>query len=327
MPQPDDLPDKSRLTVHFAHSSYRLAERFVLRATGIRHFQTWTSIETRARIGEADVAVLSGLWRADLLGRAARLRFIQVSAAGYNQFDLAALGARHIRLASGTGINTNAVSEHAMALILAFTRHLPGARDNQHKRFWRPIISDLSRREEELGGKTVLVYGLGGIGSRLARLARAFDMHVIGIKRDTTRHDGAAHEVHPPEMLDTLLPQADFVVLTCPLTEETRHLIDSATLERMSASSYLINVARGACVDENALIEALQAGAIAGAGIDTTDEEPLAPDSPLWAFDNALITPHSAGETRRYEDNVIDLLLENLERLWRGEPTLVNQIV
>ncbi len=327
MPQPNDLPDKSRLTVHFAHSSYRLAERFILRATGIRHFQTWTPEETSARIGEADVAVLSGLWRADLLERSARLRFIQVSAAGYNQFDLAALAARHIRLASGAGINTNAVSEHAMALILAFTRRLPGARDNQHKRFWRPIVSDLSRREEELGGKTLLVYGLGGIGSRLARLARAFDMHVVGIKRDTTRHDGSADEVHPPVMLHRLLPRADFVVLTCPLTEETRHVIDRDALERMPESSYLVNVARGACVDESALIEALLAGGIAGAGIDTTGEEPLAADSPLWAFDNVVITPHSAGETRRYEDNVIDLLLENLDRLWRGERTLVNEVV
>ncbi len=322
-----EFPPKPDVTVHFAHVSYRLAERFERRQTGVKHFQTWTVEDTLSRIGEADAAVMSGFWQSVLLARAPRLRFIQVCAAGYDRFDLAEIKARGIRVANGTGVNRNAVSEHAMALVLAFSRQIHACRDNQSRRHWRGMISDLSSREEELGDKSMLIYGLGGIGSRLALLARAFGMRVIGIKRDPSSHDGSAHEVHAPDRFHGLLPEADFVVLTCPLTPETRHLIDARALAAMPARCRLINVARGGCVDETALVSALEKGRIAGAGIDTTAQEPLPENSPLWDLENVILTPHTGGETRRYEDNVIDLLLENLQRLWRGERKLVNEII
>jgi phosphoglycerate dehydrogenase-like enzyme len=124
-----------------------------------------------------------------------------------------------------------------------------------------------------------------------------------------------------------VLPLADFVALTCPLTPQTEGLINARAFAAMKPSAYLINVARGKVVDEAALVDALQTGRIAGAGLDCTVEEPLPAASALWDIPNALITPHTAGETRRYEDNVIDLLLENLDRLWRGEQELKNGIV
>jgi D-2-hydroxyacid dehydrogenase (NADP+) len=127
--------------------------------------------------------------------------------------------------------------------------------------------------------------------------------------------------------LREVLPQADIVALTCPLTPQTEKLINADALAAMKPSAYLINVARGRVVDEPALISALNSGWIAGAALDCTVEEPLPESSPLWNFDNVLITPHTAGETRRYEDNVLDILLENLERLWRGDTELKNQIV
>ena len=321
------FPSHSTLTIQFAHVAYRLAERFALRDTSVNHFQTWNAEDTLARIGEADVLVLSGLWNDLLLAPASRLQFIQVPAAGYDQFGLEALKTRGVRLANGAGVNKNAVSEHALALILSFTRHLHTGRDRQHERHWRGMISDLSMREDELLGKTLLIYGLGEIGSRLAKLGRALDMRVIGVKRDTANHDGSCHEVCPPGDFPALLPGADFVVLTCPLTAETANLIDTKALEAMSPDAYLINVARGGCVDQPALVKALEDSQIAGAGIDTTTEEPLPGDSPLWGFENVVLTPHTAGETRRYEDNVIDILLDNLERLWNGETTLVNQVI
>ena len=117
------------------------------------------------------------------------------------------------------------------------------------------------------------------------------------------------------------------MALTCPLTDETERLIDGSTLARMRPSASLVNVARGRCVDEAALIEALRAGRIVGPRWIRTVEEPLTESSPLWAMPNVLITPHTAGETRRYEDNVIDILLENLDRLWQGEQTLRNQVI
>jgi len=133
--------------------------------------------------------------------------------------------------------------------------------------------------------------------------------------------------VCPMAELKPLLPEADFVALTCPLTEETEKLLDAEALGQMKPSAYLVNVARGRVVDETALVEALAARRIAGAGIDVTVEEPLAPNSPLWGMEHVLLTPHTAGETRHYEDNVIEILRDNLGRLWRGEAQLRNQVI
>src|SRR5262245_58270604 len=144
-----------------------------------------------------------------------------------------------------------AVAQHAMALILALTRQLHLAHDNQVRRYWRGMVSDLSQREDELGGKTLLVVGLGRIGSRLATLARCFGMRVVATKRDASTGADAADAVFAQDRLIDVLPQADIVALTCPLTPQTERLIG-------------------------------------------------APASPLWGLDNALITPHTGGETRRY---------------------------
>ena len=189
------------------------------------------------------------------------------------------------------------------------------------------MISDSTQREDELSGKTLLIIGLGGIGSRLAQLAKAFGLRVIGIKRNPATGGEAADSVHALTDLKTLLPEADFVVLTCPLNAETEKVIDADALSRMKRSAYLVNVARGRCVDELALIKALQDQMIAGAAIDVTVEEPLPATSALWGLSNVLITPHTAGETRKYEDNLLDILVENLNRLWRGELSLWNEIV
>ena len=173
----------------------------------------------------------------------------------------------------------------------------------------------------------MLIYGLGAIGTRLAKLARAFGMRVIGIKRDVTQGNDAVDELHPPEALLSLLPACDFVVLTCPLTPETRGLIGAAQFDAMKPSAILINVARGPCVDEAQLIEALRKGLIAGAGIDVTETEPLDAASPLWGFDNVILTPHTAGETQAYEENVLDILQDNLKRLAAGRRDLLKGIV
>jgi phosphoglycerate dehydrogenase-like enzyme len=321
------LPPKDELVICFAHVAYRLHERFSALGTGIRSFAVRDSESLEARMGEADVLVISGLWQNGLLDRAQKLRLIQAIGAGTDQFPREELARCGIRLASARGVNYRAVAEHAMALILALSRRLPEARDNQTGRVWRGMIGDPSRREDELGGKTLLVVGLGQIGGRLAQLARPFDMRVIGLRRSPAAGRGAADAVHAMSELASLLPAADFVALTCPLTRETENLIDAKALARMKASAYLVNVARGRVVDETALIEALAAGHIAGAGLDVTAEEPLAANSPLWVMAQVLITPHTAGETSRYEDNVIEILRDNLDRLWRGKEELRNQVV
>jgi phosphoglycerate dehydrogenase-like enzyme len=321
------IPAADKIVVCFAHVAYRLHERFAALDTGISSFAVRDPETLLDRVGEADVLVISGLWQNPLLDRAKRLCFIQSIGAGTDQFPREELAQRGIRLASARGVNARAVAEHAMALILALSRRLPEARDNQKKHVWRGMIGDLAQREDELGGKTLLIVGLGDIGGRLARLAKAFDMHVIGLRRNPAPGSAAADAVHPMDEFNALLPGADYVVLTCPLTRETENLVDVHALERFKPTAYFVNVARGRVVDEAALIAALAAGRIAGAGIDVTAEEPLAPTSPLWAMEHVLITPHTAGETRRYEDNVIEILRDNLGRLWRGEPQLRNQVV
>ncbi len=321
------IPSREEITIAFGHVAYQLAEAFARRDLGINHFQVWNAEDLVARAGEADVVVASGLWSNDLLDTAPRIRFVQSASAGMDKFDADRFRANSVRLASGQGANERAVAEHAMALILSLTRLIPEACANQHAKTWRGMISDPTIREDELGGKTMLIVGMGRIGSRLATLAKVFDINVVAVKRDPSRGGEAAHEVHAQEKLHELLPNADIVVLTCPLTPETENLINADALAAMKPSAHLINVARGKVVDEPALISALQSGQIAAAGIDCTVEEPLPEGSPLWSIENALITPHTAGETRRYEDNVVDILMDNLERMWRGETELRNQVV
>jgi len=321
------LPPNEKLVICFAHVAYQLHERFSAVDTGIDSFAVRDPETLENGVGQADVLVISGLWHNGLLDRASKLRFIQAIGAGTDQFPLEELKMRGIRLASARGVNYRAVAEHAMALILALSRRLPEARDNQAKRVWRGMIGDLSGREDELGGKTLLVVGLGQIGGRLAELAKAFDMRVVGLRRNPAAGRGAADSVHAMGELKSFLPEADFVALTCPLTEETDKLVDAEALARMKPSAYLVNLARGRVVDEEALVEALATRRIAGAAIDVTVEEPLAPNSPLWRMEHVLLTPHTAGETRRYEDNVIEILRDNLGRLRRGEEPLRNQVI
>jgi phosphoglycerate dehydrogenase-like enzyme len=321
------LPARDRLTICFAHVAYRLGERFALRNTGIKSFEVRSLDELSSRIKEADVLLVSGLWRNEMIAHAPRLAFIQSISAGLDQYSRDALRAAGIRLASAQGANERAVAEHAIALILALARKLPQGRDNQAAGKWRGMISEIAAREDELGGKTLVIVGMGRIGSRLATLAKAFDMRVIGVKRDTAKGRGAADEVVAQAKMLDVLPQADFVALTCPLTAETTNLIDARALAAMKRSAYLINVARGRVVDEPALAAALEKGVIAGAALDCVWEEPLPAPSTLWRVPNVFITPHTAGETQRYEDNVLDLLMENLARLARGETELKNGVV
>ena len=321
------LPPRDQLTLCFAHAAYRLGERFALRDTGMNWFEVRTLDELQARIASVDVLLVSGLWRNELIAAAPRLAFIQSISAGTDQYSREALRAAGIRAASAQGANERAVAEHAIALILAMARQIPQSRDNQAAKKWRGMIGDLSKREDELGGKTLVIVGLGRIGSRLATLAKAFDLRVIGVRQDSSRGAGAADTVVREDGLLDALALADFVALTCPLTPRTTNLIDAKALAAMKPSSFLVNVARGKVVDEPALVEALGQQRIAGAALDCAWEEPLPVTSALWAMPNVLITPHSAGETRRYEDNVIDLLMENLERMGRGEEVLKNQFV
>ena len=321
------FPKKEDLTICFAHAAYRMKDRFDLRRTGIRSFEVRAYDDLVKRIGEADVVLASGMWKNDLVPHAGKLKFVQSISSGMDQYSKELLGARGIRLASAAGVNARAVAEHAIALILAVYRRLPEARDNQHRKAWRGMLGDLSQREDEIGGKTLLVVGMGRIGSHLATLARAFGMKVIGIRRDPAQGANGADEIHAMGDLVKLVPRADIVALTCALTPETTGLMGKAAFAAMKPSGVFVNVARGKVADEAALVETMAAGRIWAAALDVTADEPLPAASPLWTLPNVFVTPHTAGETRAYEDNVLDILMENLDRLWRGEKTLRNQVL
>jgi phosphoglycerate dehydrogenase-like enzyme len=321
------FPSKENLTICFAHAAYRMKDRFELRKTAIKNFEVRAYDDLQKRVGEADVVVVSGMWKNELIPAAGKLKFIQSISSGMDQYSKEQLAAKGVRLASAAGVNARAVAEHALALILAVARRLPEARDNQHKKVWRGMLGDLTQREDELGGKTLLIVGMGRIGSHLAKLAKAFDMKVAGIRRDPAQGANGADSIHGMADLVKLVPQADFVALTCALTPETTGLMSAAAFAAMKPSAVFVNVARGKVADEAALIKTLQANKIWAAAIDVTADEPLPDASPLWSMPNVFITPHTAGETRAYEDNVLDILMENLDRLWRGEKVLRNQVL
>jgi phosphoglycerate dehydrogenase-like enzyme len=318
------LPDTP--TILFAHVAYRFAERYAARGGSLPVIEATSLDQLESRIGDADVLLVSGLWRNHLAKPGGRLKLIQSISAGVDQYDRAALAAAGVRLASAQGANANAVSEHAIALILALARRIPEARDNQARKHWRGMIGDLTRREDELGGKTLVVVGIGRIGGRLARLAKAFGMHVVGLRRDPANGAEGADEIHPMSALHAQLARADVVALCCALTDETRGLMDARAFAAMKPGAMLVNVARGKVCDEAALAAALESGQVGQAGLDVTAEEPLPAESPLWTMPNVLVTPHTGGETRSYEDNVLDLMEENLGRLRRGA-ALKNQVV
>lgn len=321
------FPCADRLRLVMAHPAYQLGEALDAARPGFV-WQMARDVETMLDMArEADAMIVSGLWRDELLTAAPHLRFIQSISAGVNHFPLAAMRARGIRLASAQGVNSGAVAEHALALMLALSRHLHLARDRQQAKTWRPMIGNPAIRERELAGLTLLIVGLGGIGCKLAGFTKALGMRVLATKRDVSDVNAAVDQVVPAGDLLSVLPQADIVALTCPLTPETTGIINAEAFMAMKEGAVLINVARGKVVVEEAMITALRAGKLSAAGLDCVDIEPLPATSPLWAFDNVLITPHSAGETRSYEARVIDLFLDNVDRLMRGETRLRNEVI
>ena len=321
------FPARSDLVIQFSHVAYQFEKQFAHRNMGISSYSTWTPDETAGRIAEADIIVATGFWQNSLLEKAEKLKLIQVCGAGYDQFDVSAIKEKGIRMANGRGVNANAVAEHAMALLLSITRQTYLARDAQNKKIWRGMNPDILTREEELGGKRMLIVGAGQIGAKVAKLSKAFDITTTGMRRDVSKIDPIFDHVYPMTELMSEISSFDIVVLCCPLTDETKDLFNESVFSKMKKGAYLINVARGGCVVEKDLIVAIESQQIGAAGIDVTDPEPLPTSSPLWDMENVILTPHTGGETRLYEDNVLDILVDNIKRLENGEEILMNQIV
>jgi phosphoglycerate dehydrogenase-like enzyme len=251
-----------------------------------------------------------------VIERATRLRWIQATGAGVENLLVPVVAEGRVMLTNSVGVHLG-LPDHIMGLILAFSRRLHVAVRRQMARKWdrRATIG------QEVAGQVIGVLGLGTIGRALAVRAAAFDMRVIGTKR-TPAAIPHVERVLPPEGTDEVLREADYLVIALPLTPATKGLIDERALGLMKRSAVLINIGRGQVVKEDALIDALRGGRIAGAGLDVFEREPLPADSPLYEMENVIMTPHIAGASRTYFDRVIPLFCENLRRYLEGRALL-----
>ena len=251
----------------------------------------------------------------NLLERTSRLKWIQVMSAGVDRLSDEILKSP-IRIVTASGLHGTPMGEVVLEMMLMFAKDAPACLQMKQTRQWKRYTPKL------LKGQTVGILGLGNIGREVARLCGAFGMKVAGLRRSDGSPLTGVDRVYPREHLDRLLAESDFVVLALPLTKETRGMLGERELRGMKPSAYLINVARGAVVDEGALIRALEEKWIAGAGLDVFIQEPLPPESRFYDLPNVIFSPHISGEMPDYESRATEIFCENLNRYIAGEPFL-----
>ncbi len=267
------------------------------------------------------------------LAHAPRLRWVQLDTSGVDHVVRGPLWRSDIAITTLNGVAPTNMAEFAFMMMLAFAHRMPTMFDHQQRRDW-PSPADRWTRfmPLELRGATVGIVGYGSIGQEIGRMARGFGMRVLGIRRGGARPatyqlPGMAEPIapdrfYPPEQLPEMVAECDYVVLIVPYTSATHHIFGEAALRAMKPTAFLVNIARSGVVDDQALIRALREGWIAGASLDVFEQEPLPPDSPLWAMQNVIISPHVAGYTPYYYERVFDLFAENLRRYMAGQPLL-----
>jgi phosphoglycerate dehydrogenase-like enzyme len=284
--------------------------------------------ELRSAISDADVLVAYSL-RDGQLAKAHKLRWIHSTMAGVGPVLTPEVMRRDIAVTNASEVHGGAVAEHAFALLFALAKQLNRARDMQRERHWGldALLAD-GPVPRTIAGATLVLVGLGAIGRRVAGMAKAFGMRVIGVRQDPARGGENTDRVVSFDQIDEVLPEADFVLLATPVTDTTRNMMNRERLALLRNSAFLINVARGALVDESALIAALREKRIAGAGLDVFVEEPLPADSEFWRLENAIITPHSAGLNEKLWELQYNVFAENLRRFRAGEALLnvVNKV-
>lgn len=259
--------------------------------------------EVAAALDAGAEVLATSYWQEEFLRPS--LRWIAGTGAGFEQYPLAQLAAHGVVLTTAHGVHASCVAEHTFALLLACTRQLGRSMRNMPERRWETLVG------AELAGKRMLVVGLGLIGEQVARRALAWDMQVTGIKRSPQTYLGCVSDVRAPDALAELCEWADIVVLTAPAAPDTQHLIGARELDLIGAG-WLVNVGRGALVDEPALVDALTHGQLLGAGLDVTAIEPLPASSPLWDLPTVVLSAHSAGTSPGYGPRWGALFRDNL---------------
>jgi phosphoglycerate dehydrogenase-like enzyme len=260
--------------------------------------------------------------RADLPELAPKLKWIQATSAGIGQFvkRMGYADKTDWVFTTASGVHARALAEFVIMSMLMFAKNAFYLQREQAAQHWQRYCGF------ELASKTLAIIGLGKIGRETARLAKAFDMRVVGSRRDSVNgHVANVDTNYAPAQLEDLLREANFLVLSVPHTPETEKMIGAKELELLPKGAVIINIARGLVIDQPALIEALRSGHVGGAALDVTDPEPLPPGNPLWTMPNVLISPHSASTADNENRKIVELFCQNLKRYLRGEK-LLNQL-
>ena len=271
--------------------------------------------EAHAVVGDADV--IFGMYNEEIIRAARRVKWIQTTSAGMDMLlDIPGVREGRFRLSNASGLHALQVAEHAWALTSALFRGLQQSLRNQLSHEWKGVpIRDLY-------GATAGIVGFGGIGRRYAWLARGFEMRILALDVQQSERPDYVEALWGTDRLEDVLAASDVVFIACPYTPQTERLIDERAFRLMKNSAFLINTARGPIVDEAALVDALESGEIAGAGLDVFETEPLPEISPLWELENVIITTHSAGASNFRPQRTVDFFCENLRRFMAGVPLM-----
>jgi len=253
-----------------------------------------------------------------VLRRSPQLQWVHTHSAGADRPIYAELRARGVAVTTSSGANAEVVAQTALAGLLALARRLPALMAAQRERRWAPHVA-AAALPADLAGQTVVLVGWGPIARTLQPWLAMLGLRVVVVRR-STEQAAPGVETHRFDALAQVLPRADWLVLACPLTDETLRLVDAAALAQLKPGARLINVARGEVVDEAALVEALRAGHLGGACLDVFEREPLPETSPLWNLPGVIVMPHSAGQAAGNAARVADIFIDNLARWLQGRP-------
>jgi phosphoglycerate dehydrogenase-like enzyme len=300
----------ARPTVLVYHADRRYAELVRVPKRGVSVHIAATPSEAAGAVADAEI-LYAWKFPPQLYAKAGRLKWLQVMGAGVDWALVPELP-EHVQITRAPGVFGPWMAEYVLAWCLWVTQRLKPYRDAQRQRRWDDHVLP-----ERLGGKTVTIVGLGDIGRDITRAARGLGMRVLGVSR-RGRPVREATRMYSVAAMTRALREADFVVLLLPLTPETRGIIGADALAAMKSTAWLINIARGAVVDEGALMAALEQRRIAGAVLDVFDREPLPPSHPLWRMDNVVVTPHISGPST--PDAIAPVFNDNLARYLAGRP-------
>ena len=232
---------------------------------------------------------------------------------------------RGVRVTTSAGTTAKPISQTALTGMLMLSRGFPHWMKAQAERRWAPVR--LQDSPPDLQGQTVVVYGMGGIGAEFARMAKALGMHVIGVRRSPRKVNDPVDEMQTPDQIDKLLPRAQWLMLSSPLTAETRKLMSAQRLALLPKGACVLNVSRGEVIDEAAMIESLKSGHLGGAYLDVFEQEPLPAESPLWDLPNVIITPHNSSSSIGNEKRVFDCFVNILEQWADKQSSMTNEVL